>query len=1211
MTNNQLKLLIAGIMSLVLVLSGCSSSSTPAGDATGGGDTTVGDTSGDGTKTGELNDEGIDTGTAATPTTVAGKVTLSSIVTAKARKQAAVSKALRLGKPGSKAYNKALAKASASFKAIDSRALPSRSSFAGFSNGIVELYNASHPEWIYPVAQTTTDADGIYTLETLINADKNDNAYTDGEKIPGGNYTLLAYTIHPKTKRPYLVALQSVVSEFAGSISGVDLVAATSTAEPTVTTMLGVSKNTDGTQTWGGEDLQLAPNAAVQVAFSIAMNRAALTDLELDFASKNGSTIPDGVWTLSADWLTATYYLKEGESWPTGDTYTLTVYGADTTVSKTVDGFPFTGEDLATFNVFGRSLKQTAVGTFSIPAAAVVDTQAPTAQLSSPTLAQTANPISIITPIRIASNERMDVNGLRLRAEPSLGAQPGVLFVGKNKDDLYEYEFLLGESLTLGTTYTLTVSGGKDLAGNQMNELTASFSTEATSEGIVDTTGLEGEELKTALVLAENQAEVKDVFGKWVRAFSDHNLPQLQSLMSGEFFMEYNAADGFDENDVNRDGVFDFKEFSERMISAFNKWKYCEVEITDSTVTEDINIVGGEVADFAFKLEAVTGNLSKECKTAAPNANFFATLQKVNGAWYVVQASDGIDTRGQEVKQATVLTLLEPKNAGDPIKFYDEALDKEVDVSFSWEKAVIADQEVASYAFIVIDSRNPKAGFALIVPPTTTSVDIPGILTKIEEDEDADGDGEPDEGGTSTLGKVITTEFGFTDEFDPKDGAELYWQVAALGSNTLQDVQAGRETSLPKDVVAISELWRFKIAGEFKELDIGVEANGAPVTFSEFIGGYDVGDASTAKILVTTPRADATDGFIVVDGNTHFEDQFTFVDGVASIDVNLNKGANHIEVMDGVPCWAQQSCDGTARERFIYSEFNVTTTGGIEAVINLDTIMSVDADGVETTLVDEGGWNWYESTDAVSLKISGTINTELLGGNSFDRFGLEVWNDEANARATRKITVDADGKFTVEVEIFAGENWVGIHGESCDDTKRTRDGSGCENFNANLGIATDAGSVYEAPISGITVTDAADSTAVVPQKENWGDGGMWNATKVTGNSVTISGVMIFATDAAGEKEPQYNVGSDGGWMSDRLSVGLDGSFSITIDLFTGWNYVELMDVNGNRFKLDILTEAGKAVIRPEIVTIDGVAFTGEDVTTKACTATLVGTAMEG
>ena len=162
MNKHRLRLLLACLISIMLVLSGCSSDSTVDGSGT---NLVVGQ--GDGTTTGILNEDGIDTGIAATSTTVAGKVTLSSIISAKAQQKAAVSHALKYGKPGSNAYNKALSEASVSMKVAQERALPSRAAGSAFSNGIVELYNASRPDWIYPVATATTDAEGNYTLETL------------------------------------------------------------------------------------------------------------------------------------------------------------------------------------------------------------------------------------------------------------------------------------------------------------------------------------------------------------------------------------------------------------------------------------------------------------------------------------------------------------------------------------------------------------------------------------------------------------------------------------------------------------------------------------------------------------------------------------------------------------------------------------------------------------------------------------------------------------------------------------------------------------------------------------------------------------------------------------------------------------------------------------------------------------------------------------
>jgi len=78
-----------------------------------------------------------------------------------------------------------------------------------------------------------------------------------------------------------------------------------------------------------------------------------------------------------------------------------------------------------------------------------------------------------------------------------------------------------------------------------------------------------------------------------------------------------------------------------------------------------------------------------------------------------------------------------------------------------------------------------------------------------------------------------------------------------------------------------------------------------------------------------------------------------------------------------------------------------------------------------------------------------------------------------------------------------------------------------------------------------------------------------------------------------------------------LVVQADGSFTLTVDLFNGWNYVNFNDVRGNYYGLNIYTDAGKVVVRPEILTVNGITYTGGDVTTDQCSVTLTATAMEG
>ncbi len=1218
MNNCRFKLLLAGVLSLLLMLSGC-------GGDSGGGSSTVVAPAGDGTETGVVNDDGIDTGIAATPTTVAGKVTLSSIVSAKARAKAALEEASRAGKPGSVAYNRVMSKAANAQKAIDNREITSYSSDVSFSQGKVYLYNSSRPNWLLPVAEAVTDNNGIYILEKLINASSNLNAdgtaaYVNGEDIPGGNYTLLAFTL--KGLFPDLVALQSVVSEFAGTVPGIDLEASQSKANPVVTTMLGVSKNTDGTQTWGDNTLELAPNAAVQVSFSAPMFRAAVVNSYLEISSSDGGTVPGGLWTLSADWLTATYYPENGTTWDPGKTYTVKVIGTDGE----------SGVVGAIYSVYGRFLEKTATGTFKIIELAegevladLVDGKKPNVTISSPAFGS-LNDVSVITPLRIVADERMDVNGLRVKSKPSLGAQPGVLFVGKTSNNLFEYEFLLGEPLKLGTNYTVTVVGGKDLAGNVMSDYDVSFTTEETSEGIpaIDAS-LTGAELEVAVKKVSNQTDVKDVFGKWVRAFNDHNLPQLQSVMTSEFLMEYNFSGKYEAADLNRDAALDLQEYAVSMTDLFLKWKSCDVTMVGSVVG-DINVdVEANEANFAFTLVATANDKSRACQQLAVDQNLFANLEKVNGAWFISKASEGVDNRKKEVKTIVGIDLTEPADKSTPI-FYDKVNEKNVDVAFSWTE--VADS--TAYIWMLFDSRDPTSGLALILPSNMTSIKIPGDLEALVKAETAAN---------------VAKDFGFDKAFDGRDGSQLFWQVAALGSNTVTDVLNKRATSLPADVVAKSDLWRFTIPGEYATLDYTVSPNdsslqfyrdseatenpadrfdgsdGAPVTYSEFINGFDVGEANFATISFSTSDENVTKGFVQIDGNTRIEKIVDFVNGTATITIPLNSGINNVMLSNGVPCWKTDSCqEGGNDIEGIEEWFQIQTSGGIQPIIffgdgaDSSGIIAIAADDVET-VIENNAWKWFESPTAVSVKLSGKVN--LQAGVFGDSVPTEVRIDlgsESGARASAKADVDSStGEFTAELSVFEGENWVNVTASTC-SIEVTSD-KPCEEwarreFRDQFGLRTEAGSEYTPPIYNVVVTNVGDST-VLEQQEGWGDGGRWDASTVTGNQILISGFLDVTSG-----DSRYNAGSEGGWVDEKFSVALDGSFSITVDLYNGDNWINISDSAQNNFHLNVFTSLGKAVVRPEITEVLGadgnvIAYSGGDLLTDQCSITLKGTAMEG
>ena len=234
--------------------------------------------------------------------------------------------------------------------------------------------------------------------------------------------------------------------------------------------------------------------------------------------STAGATVPAGYWSLSPDWLTATYYYDQGQALTKNATYTITINGADE---------PGTTQVL---NVYGNPIDETVKGSFS---ASDVDVIGPTVQWNSPTVIQMGNTVDVTQSFRIEANEMLDVNTVTLQGSPTIGAKPGVIYLGKNASGMYVYEFEIGEPLKLDTRYSVRVFDGKDLSGNTMNILTGSIVTKdaANTPGIslVDNQGNpmspEAQDL---------QAQVKSVFGKWVRAMNDRNIAQLQNMMSGD-----------------------------------------------------------------------------------------------------------------------------------------------------------------------------------------------------------------------------------------------------------------------------------------------------------------------------------------------------------------------------------------------------------------------------------------------------------------------------------------------------------------------------------------------------------------------------------------------------------------------------------------------------------------------------------------------------
>lgn len=1110
---------------------------------------------------------GTDPGTDPDPqtnTTISGKVSLSSSIGGKAvtpaQKMAGYASIPR-GRTSHKTFMKTRA------TQVPENSLPYFKAGDVVTNATVWLYDSDHPEWIYPIAEGPTDSAGNYSLSELANDDKNldangDKVYTNGDPIPAGNYTLLAFTpggfdpVTGSTTEP-VVAIQTIVNNFDGTVSGADLIAQKSTVAPKVEAMFGQSKNTDGTQTWGSDSLELPSNAAIQVNFSMAMARGSIS---------NGISISPAVageWTISADWLSATFYPTSG-SLTEGESYVVTINGADTSTS-TVS------------NVYGNPLAKTATGRFMVRAGAdASDTVSPSAQVASP---ESQTGVDIITPIRIESNEILDVNNLLLESSPSLGAKPGVLYVGENDGTdqfKYVYEFLLAEPLATGETYSLTVSGGTDMAGNAMNSLTYSFSTKAAS----DITGItDGADTATQ----DTQGDVIDVFGRWVRAFNDHNLTQLQSLMVSDFVFEYDiAANGVDDKDLNRDGRYDLVEFSDMIDEAFTFWEYCGTTITGEVIG-DVNLTAVlDGADFEFKLGATSDNTQQECQDSAPQDSLYATLTNNNGVWLITRVSEGVDTRDQVLDAHGVVNtrLQEAGNASFTDDGATLAATPSRDASgmvsngytFSWDPVT----DASSYVFIIFNAREDWRGRAYVMPATTTEWAMP-------LDVDQNGSGIIPAGSikshdlfgfSDTAADGKRPGVGFTDS-----GEEFNWTVLAMGTKTVNDFDQGRVNNPFDDIIASSTLKRYQNPGDLNIMSVAVSDNSTPLVFDEFINGFDAGNLDQVTLDIVSPNLDAGNCCAAVNVNGVISNYYpiTFdASGNASVVIDLGQGFNWVDVNDGVG---------------EYQSFSVQTTGGTPAAIQLSNIMAdTNTGGMVSYTPDE--WNFFDTSDnggATSITFTATVTDPAVTS-------LNV-NVSTDTGAYEYFSVDVtSGSVDITLDVYTGNNWIGIDTYYCGDPN---DYTTCESHYTNLGVYSSEGSVYVPPVGDVLVTEAV-------QTDDWGSGSYWDASNDADNEVVVTAVLANPNDTV-----YYNISSDGNWENGTLTVNPDGSFALPVTLYNGDNWVNLYEENGGYwYDVNIYTANGNQVIRPVVDSINGVAYDGSgSVMVDGCSATINGQAL--
>ncbi len=1021
-----------------------------------------------------------------------------------------------------------------------------------FDLGVVYLYDANHPEWLYPVASAQVVA-GSYKLSKTAFAELNGNAYKNDQPIPAGKYTLYA----TDTVDSGLIALKVIVSKYAGDVAGIDLVAEPSDVAPVVQTILGSKKNTDGTYTWGSSDsssankILIMNNAAVQVAFSTAMNRISIKDF-IAINTADGTAV-NGSWQVSPDWKTATFKPTTG-TLAAGD-YKITVHGKDK--------FP---SDQVVKNVYNNPLTNTSEGYFTVDANS--DTTAPSGTVE---LYQAGIPsidtgsVDVSAAVRFSANELMDVSTLSLSATPSLGAKPTASYVGKDTNGSYVYEFTLGEPLKVNTAYTLTVSGGSDLAGNKMAALNYSFKTApaSTLSGITE----------SADSATQNaQAQVKDVFGKWVRAMSDRNMAQVQSLMTGGYVYEYDASiEGIREEDLNADSRLTLNEFSAMLQSAFYGWELCGTTLVGE-VTADIE-VSGALAGMEFKLSATSTGTSQMCQQMSPQETMYAVLEQVNGAWYISRAAEGIDIRNKDLVLREVIT---PTSPAEGVTLTSNP------ATFEWQPM----QGVTSYLLVVADDKG-HGSMAVVVPSTTTAVAFAdNTLNSTGLTNIADVSFLFDTGSgmfTPTPCVPTSTNVCTINSLDLlRAGATYKWEVMGLGSNTFESFKNGTYKNVFRDITALSPLRTYKNSGVYQELSWSLlSAAGTPVPYNDWYWAYDAGTTGTLTLKVKTPRSGTLNVYV---SGTGFDSQAFAVNAgsTTSVTLDLYQGMN----------WVSMELD-EGGVITLYDGFSVTTTGGIPPAIAISSV--VDNSGVvysgcgTSPCIDQ--WNYLVGTAANTVTISGLVDLNQAPGTSI--IGVSNWN-ESGAYDYKEVSVSASGAFTVTMEVYGGDNWFNFYAYDID---------WMYTGSSYLGINTTAGSVWTPPITVSLPTGVA-------LMADYGGSQDWDASSDTDNQITLSGTLTAANTSY---PAQYYISSDGYWESGNLAVS-GTSFTLPVTLYHGWNWISIDDGSGHWYGVNIYTSAGVTPQRPVITSVAGQPFdinisefVTVDASANGCTVTVSGT----
>ncbi len=744
-------------------------------------------------------DLGGGTGVHSTTTTISGTVQLSSTVSSKL---------------SSGTTYKVAATGSTMDKVLTAAGVKQAISMPPLVNAAMKLYNADQPDWIYPVSQVFTDSLGRYKFDVLMNADLNGGgtAYVNGDPIPAGNYTVIATNDTTVSGGKQYVAVQTIVKRFEGDMLGNDLVVQDSDALPSVVFMLGLKPNSDGT--FGASTAKLASNAGIQIIFSMAMARLSVMNAVKLYDKTNDPTLTTpkvGTWKFTPDLLTATFYPTGGMT--TGNEYTVKIAGGFTNTAAAV-------------NVYGKQLPESVTAIFT---ADVADTTPPQNLML---LEPGSTNVPITTPIMVGSpDEPIDINSMTVVGTPSIGDKPAINYVGIKKvtipipvpHDVDYYIYQIGHTpLKLATNYSITISGVKDMAQNQISPLTFAFKTETTTNGVTTTPG----------GLQDSQLAVKDVFGKWVNAMNARNAAMLTTYMTGGFYWVTNGWSPFDQN---RDGRLSLNEFRNMLADSFDTFEYC-----GTVVTGDVDItlpsppypnqisITGNTADIYFSL-TFTPTVTDPVCVITTSGTMKAQLEYINSAWLITRGADDYMLSGYP----SLLDVIELSAPPKGITLPEPTPSNPLNPDFVWT----AVSGISTYAVIITDAKSSDTGWVGLIDGSTKNQGDQVTLTYTSET----GCVEPDDydatiGGTCS--KFVMTSgnlLGFTKNISGliADG-KYYWSIIGFKSATIDGTNGLTVSGSPADDLgASSQSFNFAVANDKGPYVIGMEpldtTEGVPV----------------------------------------------------------------------------------------------------------------------------------------------------------------------------------------------------------------------------------------------------------------------------------------------------------------------------------------------------------------------------------------------